>query len=185
MEEQTWQLLYFTSLFTLKKAYELEFQKRQGYSDLELICAEFLANDERKQLKKDRQKQKKQIKRRALENDRLLCSCKKCEDQNSNTSSSLSASNYSLSNGNSLEENTETFSEEKKGEINDDCTLLENSDNDEQTADYFITEEEKMEYQANKAAFLIQRLNHRELLKQRFQDLILNSIFTLRPRNFV
>lgn len=65
MEEQTWQLLYYTCGITLKKCFELEFEKRQGYSDLELICAEFLAIDEsrlsRKQLKKERKKQRKQV----------------------------------------------------------------------------------------------------------------------------
>ncbi len=180
MEEQIWQLLYYISLYTLKKTYELEFEKRQGFSELELICAEILANDERKQLKKERQKQKKHIRKESK--------CKKCEDANSNSLAMVCV--HDLSDSKSLETKTETYSVDNEVEI---CDMkksdgldkfLEGCITGEDKDDYFITDEEKMEYQANKTAYLIQRLNRRELLKQRFQELKLNSIFKLSPRNF-
>ena len=40
VEEQTWQILFHASILTLKKAYELEQEKREGISKLELLCAE-------------------------------------------------------------------------------------------------------------------------------------------------
>lgn len=67
-EEQTWQLLYYASVLTLKKCFELEFEKRQGVSDLELICAEFLAIDESKLSKKQLKKNKKKLKKSQITN---------------------------------------------------------------------------------------------------------------------
>ena len=47
----------------------------------------------------------------------------------------------------------------------------------------FITDEEKMEYYANKSILLIERRNRRELLKQKFQNLKMSANFKIRPRN--
>lgn len=323
IEEQTWQLLYYTSVFTLKKCFELEFEKRQGFSDLDLICAEFLALDEsresRKQLKKERKKQKKQmsneIKQRQIENEtgnRIdaeaikkdmsipeenecectheknesndenevvesidgmnkegneecneveydiknsssinpdlnnddLSTCLQCDTNLCNTlsiavepdlqqslqenlcecndSSCASASSSDLSHLNSMHSsasssscssasncfnclslldnipsyiyddfdninNNEKFLSYFSNEDNDcfDCSLnsLMSSQNTDENNNYYITEEEKMEYQLNKSVYLTERLNRRELLKKQFQDLKLNSNFKLRPRN--
>ena len=55
-EEQTWHLVFYSSVLTLRKCFEYEFEKCQGVSNLELICAELNALDEsrlnRKQLKR-------------------------------------------------------------------------------------------------------------------------------------
>lgn len=54
----------------------------------------------------------------------------------------------------------------------------------EESCDY-ITEEEKLEYQANKSVYLTRRRDRRELLVKQFQDLKLNAKFKLIPRNTV
>ncbi len=63
-----------------------------------------------------------------------------------------------------------------------DCDCNENdhvcSDDED-----LITEEEKNEYYANKDSLLHERMNRRELLRQQFQNLKLNSNFKIRPRN--
>lgn len=90
-EEQTWQLLFYTSVLTLKKCFELEFEKRQGISNLELICAEFVAMDEsrlsRKQLKRERKKQRKQTNNAVSGNKQTNIST---QSINNNNSSSVS-----------------------------------------------------------------------------------------------
>jgi hypothetical protein len=45
-----------------------------------------------------------------------------------------------------------------------------------------ITDEEKNEYYANKTMYLIERINRREMLRQKFQNLKLAN-FKIRPRN--
>ncbi len=46
----------------------------------------------------------------------------------------------------------------------------------------YITEEEKLEYQANKTVYLTRRMNRRKLLLKKFQEFKLNSNFKLKPR---
>lgn len=108
------------------------------------------------------------------------------------SSSSSSASNYSLfsnipdyvyddfDNLNNNEKFLSFFSNEKN-ECCNDCLI--SSQNTDENNNYYITDEEKMEYQLNKSTYLTERLNRREVLKKRFQDLKLNSNFKLRPRN--
>jgi hypothetical protein len=64
-------------------------------------------------------------------------------------------------------------------------TLLnEIDDNNQDDSIVMITEEEKNEYYANKAMYLIERINRREMLKEKFQNLKMNSSLKIRPRNF-
>ena len=65
-EEQTWQLLYYASVLTLRRCFELEFEKRQGFSDLDLICAELLAIDESTSSRKELKRNKRKLKRSQL-----------------------------------------------------------------------------------------------------------------------
>ena len=114
----------------------------------------------------------------------------------SSSSSSSSACNYSTLNSlsnNNLCGNYSNQNAHSSGEKSYDMISFQNEDfmdmitlNNPADTNYFvITEEEKREYQANKSVYLTERLNRRELLKQKFQDLKLNSCsFKLRPRNF-
>jgi hypothetical protein len=65
-------------------------------------------------------------------------------------------------------------------------TLLNdiNDNNNQDDSIMMITEEEKNEYYANKAMYLIERINRREMLKEKFQNLKMNSCLKIRPRNF-
>lgn len=114
----------------------------------------------------------------------------------SSVSSSSSNSNYSLFNGftNNIYDDFDSLKNDEKLEgffsssENICCFYSENTAcncqlSTKENHEYFITEEEKMEYQLNKTTYLTQRLNLRKLLKQRFQDLKLNSSFKLQPRN--
>ncbi len=110
------------------------------------------------------------------------------------SSSSSSASNYSLranANFNSLNGGSNNFKINSVSIIDSDFFSLDQISNlndsslvNSEEDNFFITDEEKKEYQANKSLYLTERLNRRELLKQKFQDLKLNSSFKLRPRNF-
>ena len=66
--------------------------------------------------------------------------------------------------------------------LNYDCDC--NDELNECDEGLMITEEEKNEYYANKTSLLNERKNHRELLKQQFQNLKLSSSFKIRPRKF-
>jgi hypothetical protein len=64
-----------------------------------------------------------------------------------------------------------------------DCDCNDNFCAADEANDDWITEEEKNEYYANKDILLHERMTRRELLRQQFQNLKLNSNFKIRPRN--
>lgn len=99
-EEQTWQLLYYASVLTLKKCFELEFEKRQGVSDLELICAEFLAIDESKLSKKQLKKNKKKLKKSQITNQ-----SKRESDSSLIDKEAITSKAYSVGSSSSSDEN--------------------------------------------------------------------------------
>lgn len=99
-EEQTWQLMYYASVLTLKKCFELEFEKRQGFSDLELICAEFLAIDESKLSRKQSKKNKKKLKKSQTNNQSKSQGDASIQDKDSNASKGSSVAQSSSSDEN-------------------------------------------------------------------------------------
>lgn len=117
IEEQTWQLLYNASIITLKKCFELEFEKRQGFSDLELICAELLAIDEsresRKQMKKERKKQKKQVSNEMKQRQRENCTNNRYEGINTLHTAGNVERNVLISEANECHAKNENDNEDK------------------------------------------------------------------------
>lgn len=58
-EEQTWQILFFLSVETLKKSLEIALENSEGISQFELVCEEFEEEERVKQQKKIQKRQKK------------------------------------------------------------------------------------------------------------------------------
>lgn len=234
-EEQTWILLYYSSLHTLKKCLELEFEKVQGISNLELICAELEAESElqqeRKRIKKERKKQRKLNKlvgsssvekvssNTELNNVNNLASSIEnvlSEFEEENNEKNVNNNCYSCSNNNSQSINNvfkSSLTEEIKDRSDSENTIVKhekmacdcNNDESSSLISYdinssilnngssietdqddnlvLITDEEKNEYYANKTMYLIERINRREMLKQKFQNLKLSANFKIKPRN--
>ncbi|CAE1292596.1 Gametogenetin-binding protein 2,Gametogenetin-binding protein 2-like [Acanthosepion pharaonis] len=63
-EEQTWQILFYLGINALKKGFEMELERKQGVSNLELMCEELL-EEERVREQKRELKREKRKKRRA------------------------------------------------------------------------------------------------------------------------
>lgn len=118
-----------------------------------------------------------------------------------NSSFSSSASNYSVSSN--IQDELDSFNSHGKQDMDVfysqqslfcscydticTCSLFAMSNLDytvDESCDY-ITEAEKLEYQANKSVYLTRRRNRRELLVRQFQDLKLNAKFKLIPRSTV
>ncbi|WAR02768.1 GGNB2-like protein [Mya arenaria] len=62
-EEQTWQILFFLGVDALKQSFEMALERKQGVSNLELMCEELLeeerAREHRQEKKRQRRKKKK------------------------------------------------------------------------------------------------------------------------------
>ncbi|XP_041347391.1 gametogenetin-binding protein 2-like [Gigantopelta aegis] len=70
-EEQTWQILFYLGVDTLKKSFEMAFERKQGASNLELICEELLEEERQKEQRREQKRQKrkkKKAKNQLLEN---------------------------------------------------------------------------------------------------------------------
>lgn len=62
-EDQTWQILFFLGVDALKQSFEMALERKQGVSNLELMCEELLeeerAREQRQEKKRQRKKKKK------------------------------------------------------------------------------------------------------------------------------
>jgi len=62
-EEQTWQMLLYLGLNCLQKSFEMSVERKQGVSQLELICEEIKQAEVAKQLRKELKRQKRKKRR--------------------------------------------------------------------------------------------------------------------------
>ncbi|XP_064653255.1 gametogenetin-binding protein 2-like isoform X2 [Lineus longissimus] len=62
-EEQTWQILFCLGVESLKKNFEVALEKKQGKSNLELMCEELLAEEIAKEQKREQKRQKRKKKK--------------------------------------------------------------------------------------------------------------------------
>ncbi|XP_053562807.1 gametogenetin-binding protein 2 [Bombina bombina] len=63
-EEQTWQMLFYLGVDTLRKSFEMAVEKVQGISRLEQLCEEFLEEERVQELKQEKKRQKKKNRRK-------------------------------------------------------------------------------------------------------------------------
>ncbi len=295
-EEQTWHLVFYSSVLTLRKCFECEFEKCQGVSNLELICAELNALDEsrltRKQLKRENKRKNKQINNKNKQTiikfnsdeedsneeeeygdnnnnsnnkiaEQFKCSrstsassiiylveegeeeeeevyedidvecidckndiinnnnndnnnstdiCSTCINNNSKIdlnkidlfNSMSSSSSYSSTSSSSAKNNSNlllghqapppppspsmsaapVITEEMNKEFNftNLNDLIVNSMSNSNSNSNYITDEEKMEYYANRDCYLNERQNRREMLEKKFQNLKLSANFKILKR---
>ncbi|XP_013401216.1 gametogenetin-binding protein 2 [Lingula anatina] len=80
-EEQTWQILFYLGVDALKKNFEVALERKQGITNLELMCQELLEEEQAKEIKKEHKRQKKKKKKtnKGISN-KENCQC----DENSN-----------------------------------------------------------------------------------------------------
>jgi hypothetical protein len=118
-EEQTWQLLFYTSVSTLRKRFEVEFENLQGVSNIELLCAEFEALDEsrqtRKRMKKERKKKNKLNNKCTKCETQLVHKCENSQSKSESLSSLLLSSTTSSSSTSSSSNNKPTAKQLKNG----------------------------------------------------------------------
>ncbi|XP_025093068.1 gametogenetin-binding protein 2-like [Pomacea canaliculata] len=69
-EEQTWQLLFFLGLETLKRSFECAVERKQGVSNLERMCEELLEEERVKEQRRELKRQKKKLKKAIAKNER-------------------------------------------------------------------------------------------------------------------
>lgn len=206
LDEQIWQLMVYSSIVALKKNFELKYEQLQGVSNLELVCAQLEAEESKKELKQKRKNRKnkaksveKQLKKTDLEEHEY-------ESENSQDSSSVSKTDdkeditklcditcdclienklslfksMSCSFSSTSSSLADDFKDFSFASFINESDVLDNNDDDNLM---LITDEEKNEYYANKSIYLNERTNRRMLLREKFQNLKLNSSFKLRPRN--
>uniref|UniRef100_A0A8C7PBS5 Gametogenetin-binding protein 2 n=2 Tax=Oncorhynchus mykiss TaxID=8022 RepID=A0A8C7PBS5_ONCMY len=63
-EEQTWQMLFYLGINTLRKSFEMAVEKVQGISRLEQLCEELSEEERAKELKQEKKRQKKKNRRK-------------------------------------------------------------------------------------------------------------------------
>jgi len=64
-EEQTWQILFYVGVDALKKSFELALERKQGVSNLELMCQELLEEEAAQEVRREQKRQKKRGKKKA------------------------------------------------------------------------------------------------------------------------
>jgi len=79
-EEQSWQLLFYLGLHCLRKNFELSVEKKQGVSQLELICEEIKRAEVAKQLRQEHKRQKRRRRRNKVNIELSQDMCQ-CEDE--------------------------------------------------------------------------------------------------------
>ncbi|RUS82414.1 hypothetical protein EGW08_009866 [Elysia chlorotica] len=62
-EEQTWLMLFYMGVDTLRKSYQMALEEKQGASNLELLCEELLEKEKRQEEKKELKRQKRRLKK--------------------------------------------------------------------------------------------------------------------------
>lgn len=62
-EEQTWQILFYLGVDALKQSFEMALERKQGVSNLELMCKELLEEERVKEQRQEKKRQKKKKKR--------------------------------------------------------------------------------------------------------------------------
>ncbi|CAF0911716.1 unnamed protein product [Brachionus calyciflorus] len=225
LEEQLWQLMVYSSIVTLKKAFELKYEQLQGVSNLELLCAQLEAEDQKKKIKKGKKKTKSDKKKDQSKNetfnevddeidesDYLENLTSQSSQESKGSEENLFENEYEItskqsspiepsfetscgcSNDNQLSSFTSLTSSASSSSAQDleysftslnndlDFELNENEPIENNDDLMLITDEEKNEYYANKTVYLNERTNRRLQLRERFQNLKLNSNFKLRPR---
>jgi hypothetical protein len=242
LEHQLWKLLFTLSIHTMRKTFETEYERLQGVSNLDLVCAELEKLEQSRNLrdtiKKEKKKEQRKLKQQQQQQQREIQQQIKIVEQeeqrklnelqrnesksnspvnkkktksnkNSSTAKKLnSLANSSVNNSSNclcdLCENTNVphTSEADLNEPNgkpmkkivnfclcdylklEECLCNEtNSQIDESGSGFmFITEEEKQEYFANKAMYLLKRKNQREILFEKYKQMKLNANFKLKPR---
>ncbi|XP_060075990.1 gametogenetin-binding protein 2-like [Ylistrum balloti] len=70
-EEQTWQILFYLGVDALKKSFEMALERKQGISNLELMCEEILEEERAKEQKREQKRQKRK-KKKAKSNQLVL-----------------------------------------------------------------------------------------------------------------
>uniref|UniRef100_K1S3Z7 Gametogenetin-binding protein 2 n=1 Tax=Magallana gigas TaxID=29159 RepID=K1S3Z7_MAGGI len=89
-EEQTWQILFYLGVDALKKSFEMAMERKQGISNLELICEELLEEERAKEQKREQKRQKRKKKKaksaqivdpteRQCEETSVQCECDKTQ----------------------------------------------------------------------------------------------------------
>lgn len=205
LDEQIWQLMIYSTIVALKKNFELTYEQLQGISNLELVCAQFEAQESKKKAKhrgKNRKNRDNKIDgnqltkldvddqeyesenslgssliSKAYEKDELEKSCNtSCQCLND---IKLNFFNSMSSSSSTSSSSTDDFKDFSFTSFVNEFDMAKNHDEDL----VLITDEEKNEYYANKSVYLNERTNRRLLLRERFQNLKLNASFKLRPRN--
>jgi len=82
-EEQTWEILFYLGLHALRQNFEVALEKKQGISNLELMCQELLEEEQAREMKREQKRQKKKKKKNKnkpeqeteSEKDTENCSC--------------------------------------------------------------------------------------------------------------
>ncbi|XP_074640897.1 gametogenetin-binding protein 2-like isoform X2 [Tubulanus polymorphus] len=97
-EEQTWQILFCLGVEALKKKFEITLEKKQGISNLELVCEELLEEERVKEQKREQKRQKRRKKRNRNNNNSEEVEGDNCEcgvnDNATNTSCASCESDY-------------------------------------------------------------------------------------------
>lgn len=62
-EEQTWQILFFLGVDALKQSFEMALERKQGVSNLELMCEELLEEERVKEQQKEKKRQRRKKKK--------------------------------------------------------------------------------------------------------------------------
>ncbi|XP_052245499.1 gametogenetin-binding protein 2-like isoform X2 [Dreissena polymorpha] len=62
-EEQTWQILFYLGVDALKQSFEMAMEKKQGVSNLELMCEKLQEEDRVKEQRQEKKRQKKKKKK--------------------------------------------------------------------------------------------------------------------------
>uniref|UniRef100_A0A0B7BFE8 Gametogenetin-binding protein 2 n=1 Tax=Arion vulgaris TaxID=1028688 RepID=A0A0B7BFE8_9EUPU len=62
-EEQTWLILFYMGVDTLRKSYQTALEEKQGASNLELLCEELREKEKKQEVKKEIKRQKKKQKK--------------------------------------------------------------------------------------------------------------------------
>lgn len=69
-EEQTWELLFYLGVETLKRSFECAVEHKQGMSNLERMCEELLEEERAKEQRRELKKQKKKRRKANAKNER-------------------------------------------------------------------------------------------------------------------
>ncbi|KAL3856777.1 hypothetical protein ACJMK2_011495 [Sinanodonta woodiana] len=87
-EEQTWQILFYLGVDALRQSFEMALERKQGVSNLELLCEELLEEERVKEHRREQKRQKRKKKKaksgpiseeedQITKDDKEICHCDK------------------------------------------------------------------------------------------------------------